>query len=269
MNDLWRSVRAMLQQSPVLWVPAMMAGLLNYWLDKLRHLTIRGIGMQSFLGRFTQPELFWIIAPIGVLYRLAGVCGFVVAMLVTAKLIGKIRIQNRKPNSFAHMLVRNHLGGAVVLGFLATIFAAAVAVILMVPIFYGPPVLMRPTALSIETLVFSMVLAYFIAPLGLKLLARSVARDIVPTQISLGRKCAFVAAGATTALGYAAQAIAQNLVSSDARGIGFSAAEAMFVALPYAPLFVSLSLVVAEGGRDFGFNDEIAAIDERSNRSVD
>lgn len=95
------------------------------------------------------------------------------------------------------------------------------------------------------TFVMYALLAYFLTPAALRLLSRSEKNGISNNEIGIGRKYWLIAGAAITALSLIQLSTPKPFDANLAEGALFGLFSTMLVSLPYAPLFIALSLLGA------------------------
>jgi len=110
-----------------------------------------------------------------------------------------------------------------------------------------------------------IALAYFVAPMALKLLAKSGDNFVGPTEARLGRQCSLLAVLAVTSLSAIQLFVRLPSGADSAARTVFAVVSTIVVALPYAPLFVTFGLIAtthrASESRE-GLEVEPSALDE-------
>jgi hypothetical protein len=278
MRDLWHRTVELIRTYPVLSLPAIWAACLSYGWEQLRRIILHNVlplvlYRTSVLGASvpdTSPSRVAVLYVLSlsntVVLQYADICGYVVALLITAKMLGRLTADNPKDAPYANISIASHWSGVLWLGLLAYVVAfGSVVIFIFLPIAYFPAaahhllsILKRPYFMAPTGFITYAALAYFLTPVALRLLSRLGKRGISCKEIATGRKSWLITGAAITALSFIQLSTPKpfdaNLAERAAVGLFWT----IFVSLPYVPLFIALSLL---GG---GFSKEMSPLEESS-----
>jgi hypothetical protein len=268
MKELWRGTVELIRRYPVLWLPVIWAALLSYGFGQLRLIILHDVlplmlRHRSVLGGYVSDESPGRASTIAVLaavntnvIQYADVCCYVIALLMTAKMLGRLTATAEQDNPYADISIANHRSGVLLLGLLTYVLALASGTLGFAPILYYAysvhhlSILTRPYVTATELLFIYAMLAYFATPMALRLLSRPRRHTVDAETISTGRKCSLMVGIAITLLSVIQQSFSKPYFQGLAVSAGFGVLSTVFLALPYIGLFVALSLVVAERQSD-------------------
>jgi hypothetical protein len=268
MKELWHRTVELIRRYPVLWLPVIWAALLSYGWGQLRLIILHDVlplvfRQQSVLGGYVPDTShlkaveFFILAAINTnVCEFTDVCCYIVALLMTAKMLGRLTAANGRDNPYSEISIANHGAGVLVLGLIVFVLAYVFIPLVFAPILYyansahRTSILTRPYVLAPEVLLLYMTLAYFVTPMALKLLFRPKKHLVDAESISRGRKFSLLAGATITLLSLIQMSISKSYLQGLSGSATFGVLSTVFVALPYIGLFVALSLVAADSVPD-------------------
>jgi hypothetical protein len=263
MKEIFLQTSTVLRGRPMLWLPVVCAAILSYCWTQLgaivSHGLLRGIlTTQSVLGGTvsdTSPLRVATSYVVGFLakssFQYADVCCFVIALLVTAKICGQIPSKNPVFLPYADISIANYTTAVLRFGLLAYLLAyASMALVLAASVYFLQRAreLTQANQLRFPILAAACMygmLAYFLSPAAMRLLRVARDRSVTANEIATARKCSLWAGAAMTLLSTAQILVPRPIESTLPERIVMAVFWSVLVALPYAPLFVSLSLVAA------------------------
>lgn len=260
MKELWHRTIELSRGYPSLWLPVLMAAPLSYVWWQLQpivqhqiifslmqpHSVLTG-AMGSSSEKYWEAYLLIGLVKFGLL--LIDVCGYVIAMLVTARMLGRLLAQDTQNAPYADISISSHSRSVLRLSFLTLILALALGALLGIPAFayaasvHRTSLLTKPYVIGIGILIIYLVLAYFITPLALRLLARSQSKAIEAAELSAGRKASMFTGLAIAVISVLQLEAAHSYQTTLTQRMVFAIAGTVITALPYTPLFIALSLL--------------------------
>ncbi len=268
MKELWRRTVELIRRYPALWLPAILAALLSYGWGQLRLIILHDVlplvfRQQTVLGGYVSNESAgrssMLLALAGVntaVCQYADSCCYVIALLMTAKLLGRLTATAEQDNPYADIAVAHHGSGVLLLGLVVYVLALASGTLAFAPIYYYAnsvhhiSILTRPFAIATEILFMYAMLPYFATPIALRLLSQTRRHTIDAETLAKGRKCSILAGIAITLLSVIQMSFSKPYFQGRAVSAAFGVLSTVFLALPYIGLFVALSLVAVEGISD-------------------
>lgn len=264
MNELLLQTRSLLVKHPVLWLPTLCAAALSYMWNQLGAIIVHGLlpwiltTHSALGGEVPDTSPLRVVTSYAVSFlsknscQYADICCFVAAMLITAKMAGHATAKDGEIVPYAGLSISSCMAGALRLGLIAYLLAIAASGPVLVPFMYYLQKENRLDAVNqlyvpiLATACIYAMLAYFLTPAAIRLLISSIGRPLTATKISTARICSLFAAAAIMILAaiqvLAPRPITHTLVQRALLAILWS----VLVALPYAPLFVALSLLAQE-----------------------
>ena len=263
MKELWRRTVELIRRYPVLWLPAIWAGCLSYGWAHLRLILLHDVfpavmKQQSVLGGSvsdTSPGrvgAFFLLSVVNTnILQYADVCGYVVALLMIAKMLGRLTANEPSGAPYADISIASRWEGVLWIALVTYVVALGMGAVAMWPVAYyagsvhHPSIASRPYVVTLAILPLYAVLAYFVTPMALRLLARSGKNAIGYEERSLGRLSSLLACAAIATLSF--------IQLSTPKPFGLNALEtaliglfwAVLISLPYTPLFIAVSLLGA------------------------
>jgi hypothetical protein len=253
MKNLWRKTVALFWKRPVLWLPLLCANLAGFCLARVQGLITRQF-IHWYLARnssllpafdhFLVLKIALMTGPLVWGTYLLNIGFYATALVVTASLV------RRLPSAFSEF--RPRLGDIVVfslmlfaLWVIATLLVGALSVGLVVR--QTGLLAKSPFVLGLAALV-SMGIAYLITPAALTLLGTAQSQPISAGSLRWGRSFSILAVAASSAIAFFAETGERSLVTTApiTRGnllIAVGALTSLLAAIPYIPLFISLSLI--------------------------
>ena len=262
MKELWRRTVELIRHYPVLWLPVLWADSLRYGWEQLRliilHAVLPSLFYRQSLFGASVPDtsqgrvaVFYVLNLTNtVVLQYADICGYVVALLITAKMLGRLTAYDPKDTPYANISIASHWSGVLWLGLLVYVVAFGSGVIFIPAAYYTGAarhlsILSKPYVIAPVGFVMYALLAYFLTPVALRLLSRSEKNEIRGKDIATGRTCWLLAGAAITVLSLIQLSTPNpfdaNLAERAAVGLFWT----IFVSLPYTPLFIAISLLGA------------------------
>ena len=263
MKELWHRTIELSRGYPSLWLPVLVAAPLSYVWRQLQpivqhqiifslmqpHSVLTG-SMGTIDGgseQYWEAYLLIGIAKFGLL--LIDVCGYVIAMLVTARMLGRLIATDTQNAPYADTSIYSHSRSVLRLSSLTLVLALAFGALIGIPAgIYAASVhqislLTKPYIIGIAALILYLVLSYFITPLALRLLARSQSQEIGAAELSAGRKASMFTGLAIAVISVVQLEAAHSYQTTLTQRMVFAIAGTVITALPYTPLFIALSLL--------------------------
>ncbi len=261
MSELWRDLSEVLWKRPVLWLPVLVADLLGYLLNVGRGALIRAVVLSRLQHSVLSGQAVGAMTP-GVAQStsilallLTWTANFLriflyaAALVVTARLVWAV-VSREKDVSVA-AAVRANLGGIFELALRALAIDAVAALLFSLTVSY----LRKAGAVAIlrngwftqgAALLLMVVLAVAVAPVAVRVLAGKAPGTAVSRQAQLlALTLGFVSLLMGT---FVATNGAALLHASAGARFGLELVGSLLVALPYAPMFVGLSLLAKRLG---------------------
>ena len=257
MKELWRKTVELCRRHPVLWLPVIAAAILSPLWRELGKTLSRDVAISSMRGSsvldgssassFSVPQ--WLFYVPGPACAIADACCYVIAMLVTAKLLGRLLAEASHALPYQNIAKTATKGSAFLLGFLVYLLSTGVSVLILLPItslitgMHRPVLMTSPYLIGAELIPMYFALGYFLTPMALRLLAKSTGIVMDGDRIVLGRECSFLAGAAITILSVTFLVVGRSFHTTLAQATAYGFASAIISALPYTPLFVAFSLL--------------------------
>jgi hypothetical protein len=276
MKKLWRRTVELIRSYPVLWLPVIWAGCLSYGWAHLRLIVLHDVlpavmKQQSVLGGSvpdTSPArvgAFFILSVINTnVLQYADICGYVVALLMTAKMLGRLTDNEPDRAPYADISIASRWAGVLWVALITYVMGWGMGAVAMWPIVYyadsvhHPSIASRPYIVTPAILPVYVVLAYFVTPMALRLLSRSGKNAMGNKERSLGRLSSLLAGAAVAMLAFIQLSAPKLFYPSASVATLIGLFWAVLISLPYAPLFIALSLLGA------GFIEEASPPEEVS-----
>jgi hypothetical protein len=280
MRQIWRKTIELLRTQPLLWLPVVIAALVNYGLIWLRPVAIHSmilhlVPQEHFYGIDipVYPPPAWLKAlAYAVQYGLGyvRVCCFVFALFVTAKLVGSFATSDKDGFVFSWMYISRRWMGALWLALILSVIELGADYLIFLAIrwcdlhdlFTSYPIEISLDLVSGFLVYF--LLFYFGIPPAVRLLSYPREGSISPHKIGLGRACSLLAAVPLVLVGNTEFWLRRFIHPT----VWVNLVEEVILALPYVLLFVALSLVAMEGeGSTMALDGEVAGEASPSLRS--
>lgn len=263
MKKLWQRTMELFRRYPALWLPVFGADLLSYILRHLRPIISNQamiwilqehslLGASSTYDVNNPAKIHAVYLAAGILrfgFELAGVCAYLVAAIITARMLGQMPLQGGPGVSNQRPSIAIYTRSILWLGFMSFLLAMAVGVLISVPSFYYAAslhqnsLMTKPYIASIEVLPAYLIVAYFMVPPLLRLLAWPRNTLIDAETISIGRKFAMVTATIAAAIAIPIGMVKLPLPNTAAETLIANAIGSLIDSVPYIPLFIALSLL--------------------------
>ena len=263
MKELWHRTIELFRGYPSLWLPVLVAAFLRYLWRQLQpivqhqillcllqsHSVLTGSTgtIDSSSAKYWEAYLLLGFAKFGLL--LIDVCGYVTAMLVTAKMLSRLIANDTQNAPYADISISSHSRSVLWLSFLTLVLALASGALILIPVsaysasIHRISLITKPYVIGIHILIMYLVLAYFITPLALRLLARSQSHEIGAVELSAGRKASMFTGLAIAVISVLQLEAAHSYQTTLTQRMVFAIAGTVITALPYTPLFIALSLL--------------------------
>jgi len=263
MKELWRRTVGLISSYPVLWLPVIWAATLSYGWTHLRLIILHDVlpsvlKRQSVLGgsvadtTHAKATVFYVLATISTnVCEYADVCCFVVALLMTAKMVGRLTSVDLNGSPYADISPTSRGTGALWVGLVTYLMGSGLGAVVFVPLLYYASsvhhfaLASRPYIVAPGVFVIYAVLAYFVTPIALRLLARSGKNAIGDEERSAGRLSSLLTGASIATLSFIQLSTPKPFDSNLAKSAVVGLSWTVLVSLPYAPLFIALSLLGA------------------------
>jgi hypothetical protein len=267
MKELWARTFETFRRHLILWVPCSAAGVLMLVLGSLqkaeihwalRHFTTRhsvlGGEVPAYDFNQAQHKAWMIVFPLGLLKDFLEVCLFVVALVMTAKLVGMI-LEEQRPELIAAVRgTASRWRGILLFSFKYMVIQG---LLVEVPLFLGATLLTSARfsefALS-KSLVFTFglvaegVLAWLLVPAAIRLSGPEDSPIVASECRKVGVVFAVVTSAASLALGYGIdQAEATIVLDNQWELWSLRVVNTILVNAPDILLFIALALMAVQG----------------------
>jgi hypothetical protein len=253
MENLWRNTVALFWERPVLWLPLVCANLAAFCLTRVQGLLTRQLvhwyvtrssSLLPAFDHFLAIKITLITGPFVWGTYLLNICFYVTAFIITASLV------RRLPSVFFEF--RSRLGD--ILSFSLKLFALWIIAALLFTVisvgldFRKTRLLAKSPFIFVLAALVSMCIAYLITPSAIFLVGTVKSRLISLESVRWGRRFSILAVAASLAIAFFVQFEERSLVTTApiSRGkllIAIGAVTSLLAAIPYIPLFISLSLI--------------------------
>jgi len=213
-KELWRKTIELCRRHPVLWMPVIGAAILSpLWRE---------------LGKTLSRDV-------------------VIAMLVTAKLLGRLLVEVSHAGPYDKVAKTTVKGPAFLLGLLVYLLSTGVSVLILLSVTslatstHRPVLMTSPYLIGAEIIPMYFALGYFLTPMALRLLTKSNGTLMDSDRIAMGRECSFLAGATITILSVTSLAVGRSLHTTPVQAAVYGFASTIISALPYTPLFVAFS----------------------------
>jgi len=254
-KELWRKTIELCRRHPVLWMPVIGAAILSPLWRELGKTLSRDVAISSMGGRsvldgssansFSLPRwLFYVPAPA---CGIVDACCYVIAMLVTAKLLGRLLVEVSHAGPYDKVAKTTVKGPAFLLGLLVYLLSTGVSVLILLSVTslatstHRPVLMTSPYLIGAEIIPMYFALGYFLTPMALRLLTKSNGTLMDSDRIAMGRECSFLAGATITILSVTSLAVGRSLHTTPVQAAVYGFASTIISALPYTPLFVAFS----------------------------
>ncbi len=248
----------MLRRNPQLAVPVVLAAELNYvwnwlrlewlhqWLPSLMDSTS---SQHSVLVGASDAGYWWAYVlsfTVSTGLRFVDVVCTVIALVMTGHWVRRLVVT--EPAAQDELPQRAYVGGILRLSLLAFVLGTAGASLVAIPATYlaansGRLSLLRSPWFALVIVPMYLLLAYFLTPMLLRLLALPRVEVIGPEEIEQGRKVALLAALVTAGVSVCQLAVAQAYEGTPSQHQAFGVLGTAVDSLPYIPLVVVLQLL--------------------------
>jgi hypothetical protein len=190
--------------------------------------------------------LFYLSSPA---CGIADACCYVIAMLFTAKLLGRLLAKASPAAPYKNIANTTPKGLAFLLGILVFLLSTGISVLIMLPTTSlmtstgRTSLLTSPYVIGAEIIPMYFALGYFLTPMALRLLAKTTSALVTPDKIALGRRQSFIAGCVITLLSVALLIAGRSFHATPAQATAYRFASAIISALPYTPLFIAYSWI--------------------------
>lgn len=250
----WRRVVTLAREYPSLWFPVIFADAAGFGLKSARPVVAFHLLQFLFLGHSalgfttvdhsaTRTALAYALSGVLVqVVRIASIVLYAAAFLFTARLaMERIGVQKTDEKK----LIKR----ALLLGLRAYLVAIPLSLVGFFPIYFSS---FQPRWHAIVThwlfadllgLLVMSVLAYVMVPAALRALTDSTMTQPDRSSVRIGRKCAIAAVIASTSIMILEQIIVRGVRVDHASTQMIQTIESVINALPYAPLYLALTLL--------------------------
>lgn len=253
-EGLWRRTVTLTREYPSLWLPVIVGDLAGFVLTNGRKsvtpylvdFLFRGrsaLGFETVDHSAVRTALAYGLAGSLVqLVRFVSIAFYAAAFLFTARMVmERVGVQGGDR--------RNPTRSALLLGLRAYLIAIPLGLALFIPLYLSAvwprwhATLTHWLIADLSGLLMMALLAYVMVPPALRALTSSSMPQPDHASIRLGRKCAVAAVIASTGLLILEHIIGKSIYASHSQVLVAQAIMSLVASLPYAPLYVALSLL--------------------------
>ncbi len=258
MQELWRKTIEFSWRHPTLWLPYIFAELLAVFLWRLRGVAEKGIFDRQSI-EYIRAVIAYI--PLGFGTEFVIVCLFVVALTLTAKMVGMI-LEGQKPKLFFALKEIAPLWARILLFsfkflvvFLAFFVADLALVFAVMRVMHRSDLPTSEISVFVEVLVVLGCTAWLLTPAAIRLLRISNTTSVSRNSWKWGAISAILAVAAATALGDVVQGLeSRMMLTSQFERTCVLAVNKVVVNGPYLLFFVAISFIAfrTERGSEIG-----------------
>lgn len=277
MKDLWRRTTELFWEFPILWLPLICADLSAFCLTTSREFAVNQIRTwiltpHSVLGdklalTVGQAPLFkFAVCTLPLIWGnfILNACIYTAAFVVTASLVRQVLREEKPelPNALKSLgaYPRRILMFSLKLLSIYVLVAIPVflpATYLMVAVFHRNNV---PVFSEAVTLPISILVAWLLAPAGIKLLQSQYSQRISDEAKRNGRILSMIVSGASVVIGCLSLQARHTIVNTADMFGGIQAqmidaSVSLLIAFAYVPLYIALTLLAVEDAQETGLQD--------------
>jgi len=259
-KELWRKTADLFWQHPVLWLYVAVADLAGFlvtqiqaWVSQRVIVWLVGGHQQSILGSTVESmnyveTLTFLVAPLSWARYLICILLYIAAYFLIADRVSPTAMGPVADRSSSYL---RRLGNRQTITFavkMLILYAGTSWLIIGMMNASGNMLLTTPISMWIFAFTVSIVVVYIMTPSGLLLLSPDVFSGNVAKRLKLARISGFITALTCAMLGAFCSQVAQASAerSHATPSLWMQAIGSLLTALPYCPLFISLSLLAFE-----------------------